>query len=88
MAQTGSPGVNKLARVIQGRIARTVDTSAALPLDFGVIQVDGSLRTNTFRHPIPAGDYLRCAGCTAHAGDRVLVAWVQNDAVVVDAITG
>ncbi len=85
--QTGNPGANKLARVIQRRISLNVNSQSALPLEFGVIQGDGSLLVDTFRYPIPAGDYLRCAACTAQAGDRVLVAWVQNDAVVIDAIT-
>ena len=144
-------GVNKLARVMQKRMQ---DVGARpLVLDFGSIQADYSLVTNTFPVPIPKSDYMVCRrvglgveravlGVTAPAGghthtggshthsggehgghtsgsgshshdggehshtvadhthdvlisgdmasikpgDRVLVAWIGNDAVVVDVV--
>lgn len=157
-----SPGMSHLAGVMVG-IARDANNTS-LVLDFGVIQADGSLLTNTYPIAIPATDYLVCRGCvlpnseviTSHsttarnnahrhkfedalilegttdaqsspeshshsvqvpmldivtgyttstqkshshevdiarpsqrrlkAGDRVLVAWVYNDAVVIDII--
>lgn len=142
----GNPGVNALAKAIQSQMQRNMDAHSGLVLDFGVIQSDYSLLTNTFPIPIPKGDYMVCrqltigavgghltdtigAGCQgdgthshgssgshgghvsgsgAHShqdegphthsvliptkmrkllpGDRVLVAWVQNDAVVVDLV--
>lgn len=142
----GNPGVNKLARVMKGRIDREREAYSSLVLDFGEIQGDYSLKTNTFPKTIPKGDYMVCRQLTlgptdAHLtytiepgnpddgthshgssgthgghtggdgshthtnegphvhdvlipekmrkllpGDRVLVAWVQNDAVVIDLI--
>lgn len=156
----GNPGVNKLARVIKSRMTRERDAYSSLILDFGVIQEDYSLKTNTFPKPIPKTDYMVCrhltvgevgshltftvsggnqndgthshgssgdhvhdggehgghlggSGSHSHVGgahfhsdeaphihdvlipekmrkllpgDRVLVAWVQNDAVVIDLI--
>ena len=142
----GNPGINRLARTIQGQMKRNQDATSALVLDFGTIQADYSLLTNTYPIPIPKGDYMVCrqltigptgahltytiepgnpkdgthdhgssgthgghiAGDGAHVhtqegphihdvlipekmrkllpGDRVLVAWVQNDAVVVDLV--
>lgn len=106
-----SPGMSKLAGVLKGIAHGAQDTS--LVLDFGVIQPNGSLLTNTYPIPIPKADYLVCRGLrrqsgsfttseaeadnhkhtgsvqtspAVKAGDRVLVAWVQNDAVVVDVI--
>ena len=104
-----SPGVSKLAGVLQGLAKRQVPQD--LVLDFGVIQSDKSLLTNTYGLPIPKTDYLVCRHLkertvesttsleSSHThtvaidtreplktGDRVLVAWVQNDAVVVDVI--
>lgn len=154
-----TPGMSRLAGVIKDIAKGERDT--ALIIDFGVIQNDGSLLTNTYPIPIPATDYLVCRGVAlpnkevvstaetvatnkSHAhkieegvsasgstssaqghshtasvtlpemettgttvkqnahdhdvdiarpsqrklapGDRVLVAWVQNDAVVVDII--
>lgn len=135
----GNPGINALARAIQGRIGANFDAHSDLVLDFGTIQADGSLLTNTFPRPIPKSDYLvarhltlgkagayltttledgehqhdggghggHVSGGGEHshdggehdhvvpippkmqslrAGDRVLVAWVQNDAIVVDVV--
>jgi hypothetical protein len=121
-------GVNKLARALQKRMQDLNNPS--LVLDFGGIQDDLSLKTNTFPIPIPKTDYsvLRhlsygAAGSvltktkedglhshsggdhshdndgshahdvlvpekmrTIKAGDRVLVAWVGNDAIVIDIV--
>ncbi len=91
------------------------EKESPLILDFGEIQTDGSLITNTFPVPIPRGSYsvlrqltLGNIGSTLtetsisdthnHTvllpeemrsivpGDRVLVAWVQNEAVVIDIV--
>lgn len=101
----GYPGASKLAKVISGRIKK--EGESPLILDFGEIQGNGSLITNTFPIPIPLGDYSVCRHvgglsfridgnteedfCIAELpaikpGDRVLVAWVQSEAVVVDVI--
>lgn len=83
--ETTAYGASKLAKAIQRQIARNQNASAELILDFGEIQIDDSLLTNTFPKPIPNTDYLVCR--SVRPGDRVLVAWVQNDAVVVDTVT-
>lgn len=114
MAFEGNPGTNKLANVLASRMKK--ESASPLALDFGEIQADGSLVTNTFPVPVPKGDYSLCrhiAGLTlsttggthgghesgngshshsipvpaVKAGDRVLVAWVQNEAVVIDIVT-
>lgn len=138
-------GMNHLARVLHGRIKENSDARSDLVLDFGVIQNDYSLLTNTYPIAIPKADYLvlrqltlgntgdvltktQYSGSHAHSlmnldcsdggsvtgtvgasgeqadgshqhnvlipekmrwikpGDRVLVAWVQHDAVVLDII--
>jgi len=140
VSKAGNSGLNKLGKILQQRIEEI--TISPLMLDFGVIQKDYSLRTNTFPIPIPRTDYLVCRDVahnpnipltqtmigqgqhphgssgehsghgigdgrhnhpepegthihdvvlpdTMHwlkPGDRVLVAWVQNDAVVIDII--
>lgn len=130
-------GTNKLANVLLDRMNKVNENS--LVLDFGEIQANGSLLTNTFPVPIPKGQYSLCrqltlgetggllsetredgshehregihsghisgngshahvGGSHAHSvvipekmrsvgiGDRVLVAWVQNEAVIIDII--
>ena len=106
-----SPGISRLAGVFQTLADKQVPKD--LKLDFGVIQGDGSLLTNTFPIAIPKKDYQVCRHLcpipesdqweTAEAetdghkhlfqphwklahGNRVLVAWVQNDAVVIDVL--
>lgn len=121
----GNPGINGLANVLSERMKR--ENESPLVLDFGEIQANGSLVTNTFPVPIPKGDYSVCRQLTlgsegdeltvskrdgrhihpdteeegsdhSHsvqipekmrsigAGDRVLVAWVHSEAVVIDII--
>ena len=125
---SGNPGINKLGKVLQQRMRET--NASPLMLDFGAIQGDYSLLTNTYPIPIPKTDYLVCRQLTIEKqavnqqqaqqmeattfivtlskpvyarrnrdkpqarrtytgknavvkpGDRVLVAWVQNDAVI------
>lgn len=58
-------GLNKLAQVMQERMNRNQEANnSALILDFGVIQDDMSLKTNTFAHPIPQADYHVCRQLT------------------------
>lgn len=113
MAYEGNPGTNNLAKVLSGRMQK--ENASPLFLDFGSIQPDYGLITNTFPVPIPKSDYVVCrcvgglsvgtsggehsgheSGTGKHShtvslpsikpGDRVLVAWVQNEAVVIDII--
>ena len=57
-------GMNKLANVFQARMNRQQAANSALILDFGTIQDDYSLKTNTFSHPIPQKDYHVCRQLT------------------------
>lgn len=123
MSKKGNPGANKLTNVLLGMMQKTGERP--LVLDFGIINSDYSLTTNTFPRPIPKGDYSVCRAATydpgvpltqsyndgehsqpdagyggAHThdirlpekmywirpGDKVLVAWVQDEAVVVDLV--
>lgn len=119
----GHPGTSRLATVLSQRMKK--ENASPLVLDFGEIQANHSLVTNTFPVSIPKGDYSVCrsvngfelatsdsswtghlqdgehvhsspSGVPGHShdvpmpklktGDRVLVAWVQNEAVVIDII--
>lgn len=86
----GNNGFNHLARVISQRIKREGDSP--LFLDFGEIKKNGCLATDSFPELIPKGEYSilqRLAlGGDPEAGDRVLVAWVGEEAVVMDIVMG
>lgn len=113
MAYQGNPGASKLGKVISERMTR--QNESPLMLDYGSIEADYSLKTNTFPVPIPRSDYTVCrhigcltlgtnggehgghnsgSGTHSHGipvpaikpGDRVLVAWVQNEVTVIDVI--
>lgn len=145
-------GISRLGEVISRR-ASQISGLTPPALDFGVIQTDMSLKTNTYAKAIPKTDYSVCrqltlgptwahltytigagkpndgthdhgssgdhqhSGCgvggghsggehvhtqegphvhdvlipekmrSIKPGDRVLVAWVQNEAVVIDIVT-
>ncbi len=81
-------GVSRLANVLSRRMRK--ENESPLILDFGEIQTNDSLMTNTFPVAIPKGDYSVCKKLLESGlspGDNVLVAWVQNEAVVIDIIT-
>lgn len=66
-------GLNKLAHVMQERMNRNQDANnSALILDFGVIQDDMSLKTNTFAIPIPQADYHVCRQLTLGPTHNIL----------------
>lgn len=107
-------GINRLANVMTERMKR--ENESPLYIDFGEIQANMSLTTNTFPVPIPKGQYSVCRHVgglsfetykgehnghlgsntgkhkhiieppTIKPGDRVLVAWVQSEAVVIDIV--
>lgn len=109
MAFDNHVGANKLAQTLQKRMSEMQPKN--LILDFGSIESDYGLVTNTFPVKIPSGEYTVCrhvsgdkvfggiheghsSGDGSHEhflpglqpGNRVLVAWVHNEAVVIDVI--
>lgn len=69
----GNPGMNKLARAISNRVRKVGDDiTGNLILDFGVINDDMSLQTNTFPIPIPKGQYRVCRQLTLGPTDNIL----------------
>ena len=80
-----SPGLSRLAAVMRDLARGQVPTDPTL--DFGQIQSNGSLLTNSLTIEIPKEDYLICNNANVAAGDFVLLGWVGNDAVVIDKIS-
>lgn len=60
----GNPGMNNLARTLQSRMVATQQANRDMAEDFGIIQGDYSLLTNTYPIPIPKSDYLVCRQLT------------------------
>ena len=59
-------------------------TDTPLVLDFGTVKKNGSLITNTFPKTIAKGDYVVLEGFEQdEENTRVLVAWVEDDVVVI-----
>lgn len=53
----GNPGISRLAKTISDRSKMLADDANETVLDFGKIQSDWSLLTNTFPKKIPKGSY-------------------------------
>ena len=90
MGYASNKGAAKLGAVLS-RQARKVSERNGPPLDFGVIQDDYSLKLNNFEKPLPKGMYSVCrrvtlGGTALKPGDRVIAAWVGNEAVVLDIV--
>lgn len=66
MPYQGNPGTSKLGKILSDRMAK--QNASPLILDFGSIEADYSLKTNTFPVPIPRSDYTVCR----HVGGLVL----------------
>lgn len=79
-------GTNRLAVVLSRRMK--MEGESAPVIDFGEIKANGSLVTNMFPVAVPRGDYTVCRHAACSAGDRVLVAWVNSEAVVVGVLSG
>jgi len=77
-------GINRLARILDRRTEYQTDKPPVL--DFGEIQNDMSLLSNHFPRPIPTGDYIVCKNAEISPKSRVFIAWVGDDAVVIDTI--
>lgn len=86
MGGTGNSGANKLARSIDGRISRNISANKGMIADFGVIQEDGSLMTNSFDYPIPNGEYTVLSNVVANIGSSVVILWIDSEPVVVNSI--
>ena len=87
MGANSNKGINDLARVIDSRIRQ--HTESPLVMDFGTVRKNGSLRTNTFPKTIAKNDYSVLEGFTYGGKDtRVLVAWVNEEAVVIGKVSG
>ncbi len=81
MAFQSNQGINRLAAVLSNRMRGYQESP--YPLDFGSILANGSLLTNTFPKEIPQGDYTVLEHTKyLKPGDRVLVSWVDSEAVV------
>lgn len=82
MAAKSNNGISRLAGVMDKRMNQ--QSEAPLVLDFGTVKKNGSLLTNTFPKTIAKGDYTILEGFEHKGKDtRVLVAWVEDDAVVI-----
>lgn len=82
MAKKSNSGISKLAGVMDSRMRQQSETP--LLLDFGTVKKNGGLITNTFPKTIAKGDYTVLEGFEYKGKDtRVLVAWVEDDAVVI-----
>lgn len=81
-------GVSRLAEVIDQRVKKHDEhTWGVLDLDFGTVEPNGTLQTNTFPKKIAREDYTVLRHCRRELQNkeqvRVLVAWVQDEAVIV-----
>lgn len=66
MSEKGNKGMNKLANVLHGMMKQC--SESPLVLDFGVINEDYSLSTNSFKNPIPKSEYSVCRCITYDPG--------------------
>ena len=84
-------GIASLAAVFHEHNSRVIEAmTRPLRLDFGEIQMDYSLKLDTFDKALPKDAWSVCRRCAQgnpiQPGQRVLAAWVRNEPVVIDAV--
>lgn len=86
MAFEANSGISRLALTLSRRMKQENESDEII--DFGKIQKNMSLVTDAFPVPIAKGEYLVLSHGEERVkpGDRVLVAWVGNEAVVMGRI--
>lgn len=89
MPNSGNNGAVQFVREIQ-RIVRG-QTGQERMIDFGVIKGDYSLVTDSFPVSIPRGEWSMVrqpsgAGMEITPGQRVIVVWAGNEAVVLGSV--
>lgn len=83
-------GFNRLGRVLQGRMSKVAETDAVI--DFGTIKGNLALVPDGYEDIIvPKGDYsvlINGRKWTPSSGDRVVIAWVGSEIVVLGKLGG
>lgn len=80
-------GSYQLASVLRKQMKKQAEQP--ILAEFGVIDDDYNLKTDTFSELIPKTDYFVCNSVKSRglfSGDRVLVTWIGADAVIVDIV--
>lgn len=75
-------GINNLGIVLKNEMNKICDKP--LVLDFGVIQEDYSLKTNTFPVAIPVTDYVICRSVSWNPAKPMTMTWWAGEAPYVD----
>ena len=75
-------GFQHLGNILRNEIQKT--TKSPLVLDFGVIQEDYSLLTNTYPVPIPVEDYSICRSVSWNPAKPMTMTWWKGEAPVVE----
>lgn len=75
-------GYNHLGNIIRKEIQNTMQSPPVL--DFGVIQEDYSLLTNTYTVPIPVTDYSICRSVSWDPSKPMTMTWWEGEAPTVE----
>lgn len=82
----GNPGCNKLVNVLTG-MSRNLNDEPLLA-DYGIINPDYSLQTNTFPEPIPKSEYNVCRSVTYDPGVPLTETYKDGEHTHPDASMG
>lgn len=84
-------GISRLAGVIEERI-RSQSRNADSILDYGTLGKNGTLKTDSFPENLDKNDYSVLESCAKDIKEgeklRVLVAWVEDDPVIIGILAG
>lgn len=78
-----SNNIQRLGNTLAARMIKTANAAVSIANELGTINENMSLRPDSLQADIPQGDYLIQAGQKIRAGDRVLIAWAENEPIIV-----
>ena len=81
--------MQRLGDILAHQMDRTAQANSTLPLELGIINGDGSLKTDSLNGNISPKDYMvdeRFKTTRLLAGDRVLVAWAGGEPIIVAVV--
>lgn len=82
-----SRNVEWLGNVLMTRMSKTSEDAINVATEMGTINDNMTLTPDSLQADIPQGDYLIQAGQQLSPGDRVLMAWCQEEPVIIGPVS-
>lgn len=77
--------IQRLGETLAARMKKTAKAAVNIVTEYGTINQNMTLTPDSLQVEIPRGDYMITSGQNPQPGQRVTIAWVGNDPVIIGA---